>query len=170
VVLVDGTARRRAAAAGLGVEAADDTPDVARELKARWRNGPRDHGADLVFQCRGQGAALATALRCLRPQGTVIDLAFYTGGAADVFLGEEFHHNGLTVRCAQIGRVPRSLTTSWDRRRLSRETVQLLGDHGGEVREHVLTDVVPFDDAPRLFADLSDRRRHVISAAFEVPA
>jgi hypothetical protein len=33
----------------------------------------------------------------------------------------------------------------------------------------VLTDVVPFDRAPALFADLSERRRHVLSAALEVP-
>jgi threonine dehydrogenase-like Zn-dependent dehydrogenase len=168
VVLVDATPGRRAAAVALGVHAVDDTPDVARELKGGWRHGPADHGADVAFQCRGQASALATALRCLRPQGTVIDLAFYTGGAADLPLGEEFHHNGLAVRCAQIGRVPRSLAPSWDRRRLSVETLALLAGHGAEVRTHVLTDVVPFDDAPRLFADLSARRRHVISAAFEV--
>jgi NADPH:quinone reductase-like Zn-dependent oxidoreductase len=168
VVLVDATPGRRAAARGLGVQAVDDTPDVARQLKVRWRHGPGDHGADVAFQCRGQASALATALRCLRPQGTVIDLAFYTGGAADLALGEEFHHNGLSVRCAQIGRVPRPLAASWDRRRLSAETLAVLTDHGDEVRQHLLTDVVPFDDAPTLFADLSARRRHVISAAFEV--
>jgi threonine dehydrogenase-like Zn-dependent dehydrogenase len=168
VVLVDATPHRRAAAVGLGVEAVDDTPDVAVRLKARWAHGAADHGADVAFQCRGQASALATALRCLRPQGTVIDLAFYTEGAADVALGEEFHHNGLTVRCAQIGRVPRPLAASWDRRRLSAATLALLTDHGAAVRRHLLTDVVPFDDAPRLFADLSGRRRHVISAAFAV--
>jgi hypothetical protein len=36
------------------------------------------------------------------------------------------------------------------------------------VREHLLTDVVAFDRAPELFADLSARRRHVLSAAFTV--
>jgi threonine dehydrogenase-like Zn-dependent dehydrogenase len=168
VVLLDATPRRRDAARGLGVDAVDDTPEVARHLKTRWRNGPADHGADVAFQCRGQASALGTALRCLRPQGTVVDLAFYTGGAAGLALGEEFHHNGLAVRCAQIGRVPGPLASSWDRRRLSAETLGLLADHGELVRRHVLTDVVPFDDAPGLFADLSERRRHVISAAFEV--
>jgi threonine dehydrogenase-like Zn-dependent dehydrogenase len=169
VVLIDPTPVRRAAAVGLGVEAVDDTPGVARTLKARWRNGRADHGADVAFQCRGQASALATALRCLRPQGTVVDLAFYTGDAAGLALGEEFHHNGLAIRCAQIGRVPRSLASSWDRRRLSAETLALLSGHGEEIRRHVLTDVVAFDDAPALFADLSARRRHVISAAFAVP-
>jgi threonine dehydrogenase-like Zn-dependent dehydrogenase len=170
VVLADATPLRRDAARALGVEAVDDTPDLARELKRRWRHGPGDHGADVAFQCRGQASALATALRCLRPQGTVVDLAFYTGGAADLALGEEFHHNGLAVRCAQIGRVPRALAGSWDRRRLAAETLALLTGHGELVRRHVLTDVVPFDDAPGLFADLSARRRHVVSAAFALPA
>jgi threonine dehydrogenase-like Zn-dependent dehydrogenase len=139
-----------------------------RELKLRWRHGPADHGADVVFQCRGQGAALAAALRALRPQGTAVDLAFYTAGADAVRLGEEFHHNGLAVRCAQIGRVPRGLGHLWDRRRLSAETLDLLAAHGDAVRQHLLSDVVPFDAAPQLFADLSARRRHVLSAALTV--
>jgi threonine dehydrogenase-like Zn-dependent dehydrogenase len=168
VVLLDPTPARRAAAAGLGLTAVDDTPDMPRELKLRWRHGPADHGADVVFQCRGQASALATALRCLRPQGVVVDLAFYTGGAGPVALGEEFHHNGLSVRAAQIARAPRGLSGSWDRRRLSAETLELLSDHGTAVREHVLTDIVAFDRAPELFADLSRRRRHVVSAAFAV--
>jgi threonine dehydrogenase-like Zn-dependent dehydrogenase len=168
VVVVDPTPDRRAAAGGLGLQAVDDTPDIARELKLRWRHGAGDHGADVFFQCRGQAAALATALRCLRPQGTVVDLAFYPGGADEVALGEEFHHNGLAVRCAQIGRVPRGLAHLWDRRRLSAETLALLQEHGAAVRAHLLTDVVPFDDAPALFADLSARRRSVLSAAFAV--
>ena len=167
VVVVDPTPQRRAAAAGLGLTAIDDTADVARELKTRWRHGPADHGADLVFQCRGQSAALATALRCARPQATVVDLAFYTGGAPDLALGEEFHHNGLSVRSAQVGRVPRGLAHAWDRARLSRETLALLAGAGDLVRTHLLTDVVPFDEAPALFADLSDRRRHALSAVLE---
>ncbi len=169
VAVLDATPRRRAAAVALGLDALDDTEDAARELKTRWRHGPADHGADVVFQCRGQGAALATALRCARPQGAVIDLAFYTGGADVVALGEEFHHNGLALRCAQIGRVPRELAGAWDRRRLSYETLGVLAERGAAVREHLLTDVVPFDDAPALFAQLSARERHVLSAAFEVP-
>jgi threonine dehydrogenase-like Zn-dependent dehydrogenase len=168
VVVLDPTPERRSAAEGLGLRAVDDTPDVARDLKLAWRHGPGDHGADVVFQCRGQAAALATALRCLRPQGTVVDLAFYTGGADVVALGEEFHHNGLGVRCAQIGRVPRSLAAVWNRRRLSHVTLDMLRRYGDAVRAHVLTDVTSFDDAPALFADLSARRRQVISAAFEV--
>jgi threonine dehydrogenase-like Zn-dependent dehydrogenase len=113
----------------------------------------------VVFQCRGQPAALQLALRVARPQATVIDLAFYQGEAAGLRLGAEFHHNGLTVRCAQIGRVPRGLAHSWDRERLSAETIDLLRADGATIRDHLITAVVPFGSAPGLFADLAARRR-----------
>ena len=127
--------RRRRPDAGAPRGRRGARPDGARRRRRttwrassrpRWRHGPGDRGADVVFQCRGQAAALATALRCLRPQGTVIDLAFYQGGADEVRLGEEFHHNGLAIRCAQIGRVPRGLAPAGTARRLSAETLALL--------------------------------------------
>ena len=81
VVLVEPTPSRRQVAADLGLEVVDpDDVDPAVVLKSRWRHGAGDRGADVVFQCRGQASALALALRIVRPQGTVIDLAFYPGG------------------------------------------------------------------------------------------
>jgi len=169
VALADRTPQRLAAAARLGLIPLDEQAgETWRWCKERWRHGPKDRGADVVFQCRGQAAGLQTALRSLRPQGTVIDMAFYQDGAADVRLGEEFHHNGLTVRCAQIGRVPRGLAHAWDRRRLAAETVALLQARGRLVREHLITDVVPFDEGPQLVADLAARKRHTIQAVFQV--
>ncbi|HZG89986.1 MAG TPA: zinc-binding dehydrogenase, partial [Pseudonocardia sp.] len=169
VVLLDPTPQRRAAAEGLGLAVLDPNgADPAVLLKSRWRHAPGDRGADVVFQCRGRTAALALALRLLRPQGTVIDLAFYSDDGSALRLGAEFHHNGLGVRCAQIGRVPRGTAHLWDRERLSAETVALLRAHGSAVREHVVTDVLPLDDGPALLADLAARRRHVIQAVLTV--
>lgn len=164
VVAVDATESRLKAAEALGMVPLPDGPEVPGLVKRRWRHGPRDHGADVAFQCRGQAAALHTALASLRPQATVIDLAFYQGGADEVRLGEEFHHSGLGVRCAQIGRVPRGLAHVWDRARLSAETVDLLRAYGPAVREHLVTDVVPLEEAPALLADLAARRRHCLGA------
>jgi threonine dehydrogenase-like Zn-dependent dehydrogenase len=167
VLVADATPERLRAAESLGLEAVDDADGTAwRVVKERWRRDATDCGADVAFQCRGRTAALAGALRALRPQGTVVDLAFYTGGAPDLALGEEFHHNGLAIRCAQIGRVPRGLAHLWDRRRLAVETVELLRAHGPAVREQLVTDVVPLDEAPALLADVAARRRHVIQAVF----
>ncbi|MFI6783302.1 zinc-binding alcohol dehydrogenase [Micromonospora sp. NPDC050276] len=163
VVVLDPTPHRRQVAEALGLETLDPDPDAddpAVVLKTRWAHTAGDRGADVVFQCRGQAWALHLALRLLRPQGTVIDLAFYQGGADAVRLGEEFHHNGLSLRCAQIGRVPRGLAPSWDRERLSAETVDLLRAYGDAIRKHLVSAVVPFDEAPTLLTDLADRRRH----------
>jgi hypothetical protein len=60
--------------------------------------------------------------------------------------------------------VPRGTAHRWDRERLSAETLDLLRHHGAAVREHVITDVVPFAEGPDLLRDLAARRRHVIQA------
>ena len=171
VAVADPTPERLAAAAGLGLTPLDEREvEPWRWCKERWGHGPNARGADVVFQCRGQAASLHTALRSLRPQGTVIDLAFYQGGAEALRLGEEFHHNGLSIRCAQIGRVPRGFAHAWDRARLARETVALLQAHGALVRAHLVTDIVPFDQAPAFITELAARRRHAIQAVFQVSA
>jgi len=166
VVVLDPTAGRQAAAERLGLESLDPEgpDDAAAILKTRWRHGPGDRGADVVFQCRGQPTALHLALRVARPQATVIDLAFYQEEAAGLRLGAEFHHNGLTVRCAQIGRVPRELAHTWDRERLSAETIDLLRADGTAIRQHLITAVIPFEGGPEFFADLAAQRRHELQA------
>jgi NADPH-dependent curcumin reductase CurA len=170
VAVVDRTPRRLAAAAALGLWAIDDGQEEAwRTVKERWRHAARDRGADVVFQCRGRAAALAGALRCLRPQGALIDLALYPGGAPELRLGEEFHHNGLAIRCAQIGRVPRGLGHVWSRERLSRETLELLLARGEDIRAQLLTDVIDFEEGPALLRDLAEGRRQVLQAVLRFP-
>jgi len=170
VVLADPDPARLAVAAELGLTPLlDDSPEAVWEwCSSRWRHGLADSGADVTFQCRGQAHVLATALRSTRPQGSIIDLAFYQGGAPDLRLGEEFHHKGMTLRCAQINRVPRGLAGTWDRRRLAAETLALLAERGDAVRRHVVTDVVPFDAGPALMTELAERRRPTVSAVFAV--
>jgi threonine dehydrogenase-like Zn-dependent dehydrogenase len=168
VAIVEQEPRRRALAEALGFVSLDADDDPAVTLKKRWRHGPRDHGADVAFQCRGRARALATALRALRPQGTAVDLAFYTEGADLVRLGDEFHHNGLALRSAQIGRVPSGMASAWDRQRLSAETIRILRARGDDIRKHLITDVMDITEAPGILLDVAARRRHVLSAVFTV--
>jgi hypothetical protein len=99
----------------------------------------------------------------------VIDLAFYQDGAAEVCLGEQFHHNGLAIRCAQIARVPHALAGSWTRHQLSEQTQVLLQTRGTDIRQHLITDLVPFTEAPGFLADLATRQRHTLQAVFTFP-
>jgi len=159
VVVVESAPERRAVAAALGLETVDDADvPVWLAVKDRWRHGPGDAGADVALQCRGHDASLAGALKALRPQGLVVDLGFYQAGAGAVRLGEEFHHNGLALVCAQIGRVPRGMADAWPRTALAAATLDLLRQRGQEIRDHVVTSVVPFEEGPRLLSDLAERR------------
>lgn len=156
VVITNRTRPRLEAAAAMGLDTLNETAiEPAHFCKERWHHGRDDRGADLVFQCRAEPASLQMALRCLRPQGAVIDLAFYQAGAEAVRLGEEFHHNGLTIRCAQIGRVPRGLGHAWNRQRLAYETLDLLRAYGAQIREQIITNVVAYDEGPTVLAQLA---------------
>jgi predicted dehydrogenase/glycosyltransferase involved in cell wall biosynthesis/NADPH:quinone reductase-like Zn-dependent oxidoreductase len=167
VIITDPSEFRRGKAEAMGLNTMHED-DVWQHAKARWHNGGSDRGADIVFQTRAHSQSLNIALKALRPQGTVIDLAFYQGGADALRLGEEFHHNGLNIHCAQINRVPRGLSSLWDRRHLAQETIDLMKSHGALIREHMITHVIPFDDGPAFLADLVENRPEFLQIVFKV--
>ena len=163
VVLAEPSAFRRGIAERLGLRALDEDAAVA-EAKSWGLAG--DRGADLVFQTRARSDSLHLALCALRPQGTVIDLAFYQGGMDGLRLGEEFHHNGLRLVCAQIGRVPQGFGPAWPKLRLSQETLGLLAAHGPMIRDSMITHVVPFDEAPEFLSHLIHARPEFLQVVF----
>ena len=167
VLIAEPSDCRRDLAARLGIEAVGEH-DAWRIAKG-WFSGDGDRGADLVFQTRARSESLQLALRSLRPQGTVIDLAFYQGGMDRTRLGEEFHHNGLSLICAQIGRVPARFATDWTRRRLSDETLALLAADGPAIRQHMITHLVPYDDGPAFLTHLITDRPEFLQIVFEYP-
>jgi threonine dehydrogenase-like Zn-dependent dehydrogenase len=166
VAVVGRNPHRLAVAERLGM-----TPVNNREVnpgewaKRQWKTDWLERGADFAFQCTGSDELLHQAFRCLRPQGTVVDLGFYQGGAPALQLGHEFHHNGLRHICAQIFRVPRRLRGSWDRGRLAAETVRFLERNGDVIRRHLISHKVPFAEAQRaydLLAGSSPRAMQVV--------
>jgi predicted dehydrogenase/glycosyltransferase involved in cell wall biosynthesis/threonine dehydrogenase-like Zn-dependent dehydrogenase len=167
VVITDPSDFRRGKAEAMGLMAMTEE-QAWQHAKARWHNGIMGRGADLVFQTRAHSGSLHTALKALQPQGTVIDLAFYQGGAEALRLGEEFHHNGLNIRCAQINRVPRGLAPLWDRRRLALETLDLLRREGAAIREHMVTHIIPLEDGPAFLRDLVENRPDFLQVVFQV--
>jgi hypothetical protein len=64
--------------------------------------------------------------------------------------------------------VPRGLAHTWTRRRLAEETLSLLRTYGSLIRQHVITDVIPFNQAACLFDELANRKRDVLQAVFKV--
>jgi NADPH:quinone reductase-like Zn-dependent oxidoreductase len=111
VYAVDRLPQRLAIAQSLGLVPVDaGSEDVAQKLK-------REHGADgipVAFECSGNTRALHEAVRTVRRRGTVVAVGFYQGEAAGLFLGDEFHHNGVEIRSGQIG----NLHPRWEIRAL----------------------------------------------------
>ncbi len=172
VVVVNNSSSRLKAAQGLGLPCINEQEiEPWRYCKERWHHGPQDRGADLVFQCKAFDKSLQEALRCLRPQGTVIDMAFYQGGAPSLYLGHEFHHSGLTIRSAQIGHVPVGLERLWSRHRLADETLQLLNVYGDEVVNHLITHIVRFEDGPAFLTKMATHYQpEILQAVLALPS
>jgi threonine dehydrogenase-like Zn-dependent dehydrogenase len=172
VAVVDRAPDRLAVAERLGLLAVSTAGgDAAVALKERWLAGDSwgageagERGADVAFQCSASDTLLHLALNSLRPQGTVIDLGFYQGGAPQVRFGESFHHNGLRHVCAQIRRVPRRLAATWNRQRLAQETIAFLQDRGDAVREHLITHVATFGEAQAVYDALDAGEPGLIQA------
>lgn len=97
-----------------------DGVDVARELKLRLGA----EGIAVAFECTGSTRALQEAIRAVRRRGRVVAVGFYQGEAAGLFLGDEFHHNGVEIRSAQIGNIHPDRTLA----DLRREVIALLRD------------------------------------------
>ena len=118
VFAVDRIASRLEIAASLGLEPLDaSADDVSRRLK-------KDLGADAIavaFECSGNTRALHEAIRVVRRRGTVVAVGFYQGEAAGLFLGDEFHHNGVELRSGQIG----NIHPEWDIARLRARGIEL---------------------------------------------
>jgi threonine dehydrogenase-like Zn-dependent dehydrogenase len=166
IVVADPSAFRRERLQAMGFLAMTEQ-EAWQHARSHWHSGS-ERGADFVFQTRAHSESLHTALRALRPQGTVIDLAFYQGGADALRLGEEFHHNGLAIRCAQINRVPRGLAHLWDRRRLAAETIAMLQAESANILREVITHIVPFQDGPAFLGELVKNRPDFMQIVFQV--
>jgi threonine dehydrogenase-like Zn-dependent dehydrogenase len=130
VIAVDGIERRRQQALEYGAASAlapDD--DVARRVRALTVN----RGADAVIELSGSYAALHEGLRIAAPEGRVVAAGFYQGAAQQLRLGEEFHHNRVSIVPSQIGAVPSHLSPRWTVERLVETVVAELTGRGPDV-------------------------------------
>jgi len=81
--------------------------------------------ADRVIEMTGAYPALHQAIRVAGVEGTVVAAGFYQGPATALALGEEFHHNRVTLVSSQIGSLPLALRDRWSRERLHQTVIKL---------------------------------------------
>ena len=152
VIAVDGIERRLAAAAEFGANQVL-TPDP--EIAVRIRALTDGRGADMSIDLSGSYHALREAVRSVGPDSTVVAAGFYQGPATALALGEEFHHNRVTLVASQIGSIPTRLHPRWDRERLQQTVVGLLTDKQPDVTK-LITHRFPLPDAARAYMILDE--------------
>jgi 2-desacetyl-2-hydroxyethyl bacteriochlorophyllide A dehydrogenase len=155
VAAVDPIAGRRELAASFDADRTldPDSCDVGRELKQAAGGGE----PDVAIEFSGKYKALHEAIRCVRLGGSVVAAGFYVGGAgSDLRLGEEFHHNRLTLVGSMSGWGAPHREPGWDRNRLRATALDLLGSGRLDVAAFI-THRVPFERAEEAY-ELIDRR------------
>jgi 2-desacetyl-2-hydroxyethyl bacteriochlorophyllide A dehydrogenase len=146
VIAIDAMPDRLALAARFGAQSLDPRDgDLALAVAQRFPSG-----VDRVIELSGSYAALHQATRLAGPGGTVIAAGFYQGPATALVLGEEFHHNWVTIRCSQIGDVPPELKGRWTRQRLHETVMQLCAERRLDPAP-LVTHVIPAREAARAY-------------------
>jgi threonine dehydrogenase-like Zn-dependent dehydrogenase len=151
VVALDLSPVRRELALALGADEAHD-PRLAPEGPGAAYKRAAGRGVDVALETSGSDAGLHDAVACTGLGGTVVTVGFYQGGAGRLRLGEEWHHNRLTM-VSSMGAwdAPHRDHPAWTRARIMAAVVELLGS--GAVRTDLLpVRRFPFEDAPDAFA------------------
>ncbi len=144
----------------IGVDLIEKRLELAKELDAvdlalNPRNGSpaeeikeltNGRGADVTIEVSGSATALNEAVRATAYSARVVALGFLQGDAQGLFLGEEFHHNRISLVCSQISNVDPALSYRWDRIRLI-HTIMDLQARGVLNLRPVITHVIPFKQA-----------------------
>lgn len=150
IAAVDPIEGRRRLAQSFGADTVLDPAscDAGREIHTAVGGS----GVDVAIEFSGRYAALHEALRSTRHAGTVVAAGFYTGGAgSELRLGEEWHHNRLTLLSSMSGWGSPQREPGWDRRRLRAAVLDLFATGRLDVAGFV-TQRIPFAQAAEAYA------------------
>ncbi len=154
VLGVDPIASRRALAASLRAIDVGLDPSAGSPAEA-IKDLTEGRGADVSLEVSGVTTALHEAIRGSAYAAKVVAMGFYQGEARQLALGDEFHHNRVTVVSSQVSGVDPELSYRWDKARLAASAMALQADGTLDLGPLVTHDL-PFADAAAAF-DLLDR-------------
>jgi len=153
VIAIDPVGSRRQLATHFGATTVIDPGDEG-SLALAVRAANEGRGVDVAIETSGSYEALHGAISCAHLGGRVVSVGFYKGGATNLRLGEEWHHNRLTMISSMgLWGCPHRDYPLWDRRRLLDVVVDLLFTDR-LVTEGLISARVPFEKAPEVYAGL----------------
>lgn len=165
VVAVDGIPARRELATRLGAHVVLDATDPVAE---RLRELTSGRGADVAIEFTGNHRALQTAIRSVAYNSRVVVAGFFVGDATGLALGEEFHHNRITLVSSQISGSAPHLQHRWDRLRLNTTAIGLAAE-GRLDPVSLITHTVPFAEAADAYRLLDQTPADALQVVLEMP-
>ncbi|MBN1562725.1 MAG: zinc-binding alcohol dehydrogenase [Anaerolineae bacterium] len=147
--VVDPISLRRDLAVTYGADRALDPAacDVSYEIKSASPH----RGADVAIEVSGHYAALHEAIRAVRKAGVVVAGGYYQGGGTALHLGEEWHHNRVTMLSSMaVWDCPHRDYPAWDRVRIHATVTDLLAQ-GRLKTEGIISHRFPYDRAAEAY-------------------
>lgn len=171
VIGVDLVPMRLEIARDIGVDHVIDASEGSAAEKIKALTGGR--GADVCIEASGAAPALHEAIRACAYSSKVVALGFFQGSAQGLYLGEEFHHNRVSVICSQISGQAPDLQHRWNGLRLAQTFMRLVAQNKLKLGP-LVTHVVPAEEAAMLFQLLDEHLPDVLQAVLdfraEIPA
>jgi 2-desacetyl-2-hydroxyethyl bacteriochlorophyllide A dehydrogenase len=167
VIAVDSVPRRLEMSRAMGaVEVVPaDVPGGAGAAVRAWH----PQGVDSAIELSGSDRALHEAVRSVVVEGTVVASGFYQGGAANLRLGEEFHHNRVRIVASQIAGTPLALGPRWNQARLVATFMEQIRRGRVDVGA-LVTDIVDAGEVAAIFERLDRGDPEVLQAVLRFPA
>jgi len=163
VAAVDPMAGRQTLAEEFGADRVLDPTgcDVGWEIKT----ASVQHGVDVAIDVSGQYAALQDAIRSVRVGGTIVAAGYYQGGGTALRLGEEWHHNRVTmVSSMGVWWCPHRDHPMWDIARVRDTAIDLLA--GGRLRtDRLISQRIPFEHAAEAYKLIDHRPEETVKVA-----
>lgn len=157
---VDPIPARRSLAETYGADRVLDPAacDVGQAIK----RASSQRGADVSIEVSGHYTGLQLALRSARMAGRVVAAGYYQGGGTPLLLGEEWHHNRLTlVSSMGVWNCPHRDYPAWNRARIHTVVTELLAA-GRLQTDGLISQRIPFERAGEAYALIDQRPQEVI--------
>jgi threonine dehydrogenase-like Zn-dependent dehydrogenase len=165
VHVVDPVESRRALALELGADVAHDPLAAEPSTGVAVKRALGGRGVDVAIETSGNDGGLHDALACAHLGATVVAAGFYQGGAARLRLGEEWHHNRLTLLSSMSAwGAPHRNSPAWDRRRLVAAVAELIFS-GALATDRLPVRSFPFEQAEAAYRWLDEHPADAIKVA-----